>query len=313
MPVLDAPIRLGNILVERGYLTVDQIQSALAHQHQSGKSKLLGEIVVDLEYCTEDQVVECLASGYGVPYAKLEARLCDPKVTDLLPREYIERHLVFPLFCIRGVLTVAVSEPSNLFLIDELRNQAGKEIQIVASSTKDIRRMITSLPDSKVFVIDDIIEDSDQTEVTLIENAIEDIGDVEEVAGQSPVIRLVNYVIYTAVKEGASDIHIEPAERCLRVRNRIDGKLYKALEVPQHLLPAVTSRIKILGRMDVTEKRRPQDGRLKTRTPEGNEVELRLATLPTAFGEKLVMRIFDPDVLQKSFELYLSYFPSYKA
>ena len=225
MPILDAPIRLGNILVERGYLTVDQIHAALADQHQSGKNKLLGEIVVDLEFCTEDQVVECLASGYGVPYAKLEARLCDPKVTDLLPRDFIERHLVFPLFCLRGVLTVAVSEPSNLFLIDELRNQTDKEIQIVAASTKDIRRMITSLPDSKVFVIDDIIEDSDQTEVTLIENAIEDIGDVEEVSGQSPVIHLGNNVINTVGKEVATGTHIEPGEHSLRGRNPIDGNL----------------------------------------------------------------------------------------
>ncbi|MBC8356499.1 MAG: Flp pilus assembly complex ATPase component TadA [Planctomycetes bacterium] len=292
MPVLDAPIRLGNILVERGYLTVDQIQAALAQQHQSGKSKLLGEIVVDLEFCTEDQVVECLASGYGVPYAKLEARLCDPKITDLLTREYIERHLVFPLFCIRNVLTVAVSEPSNLFLIDELRNQTEKEIQIVAASTKDIRRMITNLPDSKVFVIDDIIEDSDQTEVTLIENAIDDIGDVEEVAGQSPVIRLVNYVIYTAVKEGASDIHIEPAERCLRVRNRIDGKLYKALEVPLHLLPAVASRIKIMAGLDISERRLPQDGRVHVML-DGRKIDLRISTFPGSRGEKTVIRVLD--------------------
>ncbi len=292
MPVLDAPIRLGNILVERGYLTVDQIQAALVHQSQTGKNSLLGEIVVELEYCTEDQVVECLASGYGVPYAKLEARLYDPKVTELLPREYIEQNLVFPLFCIRDVLTVAVSEPSNLFLIDELRNQTDKDIQIVAASTKDIRRMITTLPDSKVFVIDDIIEDSDQTEVTLIENAIEDIGDVEEVAGQSPVIRLVNYVIYTAVKEGASDIHIEPAERCLRVRNRIDGKLYKALEVPQHLLAAVTSRIKIMASLDISERRLPQDGRVHVML-DGRKIDLRVSTFPGSRGEKTVIRVLD--------------------
>ena len=111
-------------------------------------------------------------------------------------------------------------------------------MQIVAATTKDIRRMITTLPNSKVFVIDDIIEDNEQADVTLIEDAIEDIGDVEEIAGQSPVIRLVNYIIYNAVKEGASDIHIEPAERCMRVRYRIDGRLYKSLEVPLHLLGA---------------------------------------------------------------------------
>ena len=221
-----APTRLGNLLIERGYLTLEQLQEVLDHQNKVAKGKLLGEIIFDQQYCTEDQIVECLAAEYGVPYAKLEQRLFDPKTVDLLDREYIEKNLVLPLYCIRNLLTVVVSEPSNLFLVDELERVTGKEIQIVASTAKDIRRIIASLPNSKVFVIDDIIDDTDQTEVTLIENAIEDIGDLQEVAGQSPVIRLVNYMIYTAVKEGASDIHIEPAERCVRVRNRIDGRLY---------------------------------------------------------------------------------------
>jgi type IV pilus assembly protein PilB len=143
-----------------------------------------------------------------------------------------------------------------------------------------------------VFVIDDIIEDSEQAEVTLIEDAIEDIGDVEEIAGQSPVIRLVNYFIYNAVKEGASDIHIEPAERCMRVRNRIDGRLYKSLEVPLHLINAVTSRIKIMASMDISERRLPQDGRVNVML-EGRKVDLRVSTFPGARGEKTVIRVLD--------------------
>jgi type IV pilus assembly protein PilB len=284
--------RLGNLLIERGYLTVEQLESALSHQHETGKRKLLGEILVDLEYCSEDQVIECLAAEYGVPYAKLESRLFDQKTVDVLPREYIEKNLVLPLFVVRGALTIAVSEPANMFLIDELRTLTGLDVQIVATSTKDIRRMITTLPDSKVFVIDDIIEDTDQAEVTLIEEAIEDIGDVEEVAGQSPVIRLVNYVIYNAVKEGASDIHIEPAERCMRVRYRIDGKLYKALEVPQHLLGAVTSRIKIMAALDISERRLPQDGRVHVML-DGRKIDLRVSTFPGSRGEKSVIRVLD--------------------
>src|SRR5215813_11238232 len=193
-----APARLGNLLVERGYLTSEALEQALASQQSQRGGKLLGEIVVDLGLCTEDHVVECLADEYGVPYAKLEARLYDPKIVDLLPREYIESNLVLPLFCVRDVLTVAVVEPSNLFLIEEMRGLTHKEVQIVAATPRDIRRMITSLPDSKVFVIDDIIEDSEAHDVTLIEEAIEDIGDVEEIAGQSPVIRLVNYIVYNA-------------------------------------------------------------------------------------------------------------------
>src|SRR3989339_693611 len=113
--------RLGNLLVAKGYLSEEQLASALARQHEGSRTKLLGEILTELEYCSEDQIVECLASEYGVPYAKLDNRMYDPKVTDVLPREYIENNLVLPLFVIRGTLTVAVSEPSNLFLIDEIR------------------------------------------------------------------------------------------------------------------------------------------------------------------------------------------------
>jgi type IV pilus assembly protein PilB len=141
-------------------------------------------------------------------------------------------------------------------------------------------------------VIDDIIEDSDAHDVTLIEEAIDDIGDIEEVAGQSPVIRLVNYVIFNAVKEGASDIHIEPAEHSVRVRYRIDGKLYKALEVPAHLLNAVSSRIKIMAGMDISERRLPQDGRIHVML-ERRKIDLRVSTFPTNRGEKTVIRVLD--------------------
>ena len=287
-----APRRLGDLLLDKGYLSEEGLQTALAMQRKDSRNKLLGEILVELEYCTEDQIVECLAAEYGVPYAKLEARLHDPKIVEVLPREYVESNLVLPLFVIRDTLTIAVSEPSNLFLIDEIRSLSNLQVQIVAATPKDIRRMITTLPNSKVFVIDDIIEDSESTDVTLIEEAIEDIGDVEEIAGQSPVIRLVNYIIFNAVKEGASDIHIEPAERCLRIRYRIDGRLYKSLEVPQHLLNAVSSRIKIMASLDISERRLPQDGRVNVLL-EGRKIDLRVSTFPTAHGEKTVIRVLD--------------------
>jgi len=292
MTLTSANARLGDLLVQRGYLSAESLQSALERQRQGGRNRLLGEILVDGEYCTEDQIVECLASEYGVPYAKLDQRLFDPRVADVLPREYVENNLVLPLFVVRGVLTIAVPEPSNLFLIEEIRSLSGLEVQIVAATTKDIRRMITSLPNSKVFVIDDIIEDSEAADVTLIEEAIEDIGDIAEIAGQSPVIRLVNYLLFNAVKEGASDIHIEAAERSLRVRYRVDGRLYKSLEVPLHLLAAVTSRIKIMGGMDISERRLPQDGRVNVMM-EGRKIDLRVSTFPGARGEKTVIRVLD--------------------
>jgi type IV pilus assembly protein PilB len=286
-----APPRLGNVLVDRGYVTVEQLKESLEVQKQ-GNGQLLGEVLVERGYCTDDQVVECLATVYGVPYAKLEPRIADPKAIDVLPREYIEKNLVFPLFKVRHSLTIAVTEPTNLFLIDELHNLTGLDVQVVATSAKDLRRMITTLPDSKTFVIDDIIEDNAQAEVTLIETAIEDIADATEFAGQSPVIRLVNYIIYNAVKEGASDIHIEPAERTMRVRYRIDGRLYKALEVPLNLLAAVSSRIKIMASLDISERRLPQDGRVHVLL-EGRKIDLRVSTFPGSRGEKTAIRVLD--------------------
>jgi type IV pilus assembly protein PilB len=283
---------LGDALVELGYLSAEQLHAALANQQESSnQGKLLGELLVELDYCSDEQVAEGLSLAYGVPYAGLEQRLYDPTVVEVLPREFIEQHMVLPLFVVEKVLTLAVTEPSDLFLVDEVAAITGKYVQIVVTTRKDLSRMLTNLPNSKVFVIDDIIEDS-EADVTLIEDAIEDIADVEEIAGQSPVIRLVNYIIFNAVKEGASDIHIEAAERCVRVRYRIDGKLYKSLEVPQHLLPALTSRIKIMADLDISERRLPQDGRVHVMLNR-RKIDLRVSTFPGNRGEKTVIRVLD--------------------
>lgn len=294
MTLPEKPMRLGNSLVERGYLTPAALEEALSHQRQQAGSsgKLLGEILVELNLCTDDQIAECIAAEFGLPHARLDARLMDQKVVEVLPRDFIEQNLALPLFLVHGRLTLAISEPSNLFLVDEIRALTQLEVQLVVATAKDIRRMITTLPNSTVFVIDDIIEDQDTAEVTLIEEATEDIGNVEEVAGQSPIIRLVNYIIFNAVKEGASDIHIEPAEKCMRVRYRIDGCLYKSLEVPVHLLSAVTSRIKIMAGLDISERRLPQDGRVNVML-EKRKIDLRVSTFPGHRGEKTVIRVLD--------------------
>lgn len=284
--------RLGEILVAKGYVSAEALEQALAKQKELGPGKLLGELLVEDGICTEEQILECLAEESGIPFARLEGRLFDPAVADLLPREYIENNLVLPLFRVRDKLFVATCEPTNPFLADELRLLTHLDVHLVAATARDIRRAITTLPNARVFVIDDIIGDSSEADLTLIEEAIEDLGNIEEIAGQSPVIRLVNYIIYNAVREGASDIHIEPAERCVRVRYRIDGRLHKALEVPQHLLPALTSRIKIMASLDISERRLPQDGRIQAAL-EGRKIDLRVSIFPTIRGEKTVIRVLD--------------------
>ena len=286
----------------RGYLTSEQLQIALEDQQASAGDKLLGEVLIDRGYCPEDQVLECLAEEFGVPHVKLDNRMFDPKVFDAVPREFIEKHTILPLFKVRDVLTVAVAEPTNVFLLDQLREVAGCDIQMAIASAKDIRRMVqTYLPNTRVFVIDDIIDDASDSAVELIEEEIEDIGADADVAGLSPIIKLVNYIIYNAVKQGASDIHIEPTERQLRVRYRVDGVLHLALEPPVHLAPAVASRIKIMANLDISERRLPQDGRIHV-LMERRPIDLRVSTLPGSCGEKVVMRILDNQSINLSLE-----------
>ncbi len=298
MPLLAKKPRLGDLLVARGYLTGDQLAAALDEQADAGGKALLGELLVERGYCSDEQVVECLAGELGLPYVRLEARLFDPKSFDSLPREFVEKNTVLPLFRIRNELAVAVAEPTNVFLLDRLREAAGCDVLPVVASAKDIRRMAqTYLPNTRVFVIDDIIDDAHTASVELIEEEIADIGAATEGAGQSPVIRLVNYLIYNAVREGASDIHVEPTERQLRVRYRVDGSLYKALELPAHLAPAIASRVKIMANLDISERRLPQDGRIQV-LMEGRSIDLRVSLLPMPAGEKVVIRVLDAQAVR---------------
>lgn len=292
-PSLAARPRLGDLLVRRGFLTTEQLQEALRLQWEGGQTKLLGELLVAQQYCTEEQVLECLAVEFQIPFVRLEPRLFDPKVVELLPREFIEKHVVLPLFKVRNVLTVAVAEPSDVFLIDRLKAVSRCEIQLAIASARDIRRTLqTYLPDTQVFVIDDSAEDAQGDAIELIEESIDDIVNSTSLAGQSPVIRLVNYVIYSAVKAGASDIHVEPTERQMRVRFRVDGALQKAFELPGHVAPAITSRIKLMASLDINQTQLPQDGRIHVMM-DGRSVDLCVSTLPLTHGEKTVIRILD--------------------
>lgn len=300
--LLEPKLRLGALLVARGYLDAEALERALEEQEESRGQKLLGEVLIDRGLCSEEQVLECLSVEFGIPYVKLDNKLFDPRTFGLIPREFIEKHTVLPLFKVRETLTVAVSEPTNVFLMDQLRDLAKCRIQIALSSAKDIRRMVqTYLPNTRTFVIDDIIDDASGDAVELIQRQVADIGADADIAGQSPVVRLVNYIIYQAVKDGASDIHIEPTERQLRVRYRVDGSLYQSLEPPVLLAPAVASRIKIMANLDISERRLPQDGRVHV-LMEGRPIDLRVSTLPGTHGEKVVIRILDNRSINTSLE-----------
>ena len=285
--------QIGQLLLERGLISQEQIDLALASQKETGHRKLLGEMLVEMQFVTEDQVAEVLAGVYGVPYARISPRIADPKVLEALPREFVEKHCVMPLFLVNEQLTVAVSEPANLFLVEEIAKVSGKTVQIVAATAHDIQHTMQAyLPAANVFVIDDIVDDVQTHDFSVVEKQANDIANLEEVAGQSPVIKLVNYLIYSAVQEGASDIHIEPDENVLRVRYRVDGRLFEKLSPPYQMHAAVASRIKIMAALDISERRIPQDGGIHVQL-DGRPIDLRVSTMPAQHGEKVVIRIID--------------------
>jgi len=292
--LLENKTQLGQLLLARGVVSQEQIDAALTEQKDKGHRKLLGELLVEMSYCTENQIAAALAEAYGVPYAQISPKLCDPKAVEILPREFLEAHIVLPLFRVHDVLTVAVNEPTNVFLIDEIERISGCRARVVCSTSKDIKATLqTYLPAANVFVIDDIIDEEGLEEFTLIESITQDIGNLEEVAGQSPVVKLVNYLLYNAVRENASDIHIESDEKRLRVRYRVDGKLYEKMRPPYQMHAAVVSRIKIMAELDIAQRRLPQDGGIHVLV-EGRPIDLRVSVMPGNFGEKVVIRVIDP-------------------
>lgn len=286
-------VMLGEMLVDRGYITEKQLKQALEHQNTKGHKKLLGEVLTELNFVSEQQVLEVLAEGYGIPFVMHTARIADPKALEALPKDFMEEHKVLPLFLVRGVLTVAVSEPANLFLIEEMERITGYDVQVVATTMQEIDATIRSyLPSANVFVIDEIYEDIDDADFSIIEKQTQELSDLEEVAGQSPVVKFVNYLIFTAVQEGASDVHIEPDDHRLRVRYRVDGRLFEKASPPYKMHAAITSRVKIMSNLDISERRIPQDGDIHVML-EGRPIDLRVSTMPGKFGEKVAVRIID--------------------
>jgi type IV pilus assembly protein PilB len=286
-------LQLGQLLIQEGALTEEQLGQALSYQRQNGNALLLGEVLQKLNLCTEDDIMGSLAKAYGLPFAKISPKIADPKVIDLLPREFLEKHTVLPLFKVRDRLSLAVNEPANVFLIEEVERVTGCAVLVVCGTAKDIRATLeTHLPSANVFVIDDILDDKDAGELSLVETKLEDIADLEAAAEGSPVIKLVNYLVYSAVREGASDIHIEPDDQNMRVRYRVDGKLFEKMRPPHKMLPAIASRIKIMAGLDISERRLPQDGGIHV-LMDGRPIDLRVSTLAGQHGEKIVIRIID--------------------
>ncbi len=286
-------VRIGDALLARKIITKEQLDEALARQKQTGKEVLLGELLVAMTACTEEQVLEALADAYDLPFARINAKVADPKVVDLLPREFLEQYNILPLYKVRDTLTVAVGEPTNFFLIEEITQAAKCKVQVVVSPESDIQAMLKAhLPSANVFVIDEIIGDVAEEDLNITEQKVEDIVEMGDLSQDSPVVKFVNYLIYHAVREGVSDIHIEPGERTMRARYRVDGRLHDKVRVPMQLHPAVISRIKIMASLDISERRLPQDGSIHVMM-QGRPINLRISTIAGKLGEKAVIRIID--------------------
>jgi type IV pilus assembly protein PilB len=293
--------RLGDRLVAEKLISPDQLQRALAEQ--KGSADKLGTILVRLNFITEDSLVSFLSKQYAMPAITVAQVDPDPDVLKLVPEQIAKKHSVLPIKRIGNVLTLAMADPTNVFALDDVGFMTGLQIQPVVASEAAIRKAFERLYETGASVNDMIseLEEAD-TDVEVVEDgeaafSKADVFDLKESADEAPVVRLINMILTDAIRRGASDIHLEPYEKVFRVRFRIDGVLHEIMTPPKRLEAALTSRVKIMATMDIAERRLPQDGRIKLRYHQ-REIDFRVSTLPTIFGEKTVMRILDKEALQ---------------
>jgi len=289
--------RLGQMLVNAKLITDDQLQKALAMQQKEGGR--LGSNLVKLGFIDEDELVSFLSRQYGIPAVNLQDLEIDPGLCKLIPNDTVQKYQIMPISRTGATITVAMVDPSNVFALDDLKFMTGYNVEPVIASEATIKASINKYYDSAE-ALQDVMATLDGTEdVDLLGDDEEDVnlGDLKAAVEDAPVVKLVNLILTDAIAKGASDIHIEPYEKSFRVRYRIDGVLYETMQPPMRLRAALTSRMKIMSELDISERRLPQDGRIKLKM-KGREVDLRVSTLPTLFGEKIVMRILDKGNLQ---------------
>jgi type IV pilus assembly protein PilB len=281
--------KLGDILIARGLLTEERIAEAIQIQQKS--SKRLGQIFIDKGWAPEQEVLRALGEQLSVPYVRLRAGIYDPDVVALLDNTTARRLQVLPLQMIRGELALATVDPQAIPAFDEVEQRVGCRVRPVLARREEILNAINDAyagNTDTIGLIDDVDEDFE-----VIENLVpDDYAAIDEMAEGSPVINLVNSLVQRAVRDGASDIHIEPSRSKSRVRFRIDGVLYEVTGMKAELHPAIVSRLKVMANLDIAERRLPQDGRIQVHT-QGRAVDLRFSSLPGLFGEKIVLRVLD--------------------
>ncbi|MFW6060952.1 MAG: GspE/PulE family protein [Phycisphaeraceae bacterium] len=294
---------LGQALLDAGVITRAQLANA-RNVEQKSPGKDIGDIVHEMG-ADEPALQRVVAQLAGMSFEHIEPNQVDAlKEIHRLGLDFCERNGVLPLRAAGQRVILGVTHPDRLLVIDEVRHKLGRGVKPVVICRGELAAFIESRKEEgsgqEEVPVDQIIGDVDEDEVEVVETEEEDL-DLEKMAGESPVIRLVNYLIFNAVKEGASDIHIEPHEKRLQVRYRIDGVLFDTMNPPHHMHAAIISRLKIMANLDISERRLPQDGRIRA-VVHGRKLDLRLSTLPTAQGEKAVLRILDNRAIQVSLD-----------
>ncbi|MBW2700264.1 MAG: type IV-A pilus assembly ATPase PilB [Deltaproteobacteria bacterium] len=288
--------RLGELLVRESVISVGDLRKAQDEQRSSGGR--LGSSLVKLGMIEESELTSFLSKQYGVPAINLAEFDIDPEIISMVPRDVADKHLLIPINRSGSTVSVAMSDPSNIFAIDDIKFITGYNVEVMVASEEAVREAIERYYSAGVSY-EDVMEEFDEGEIGYGEEEEDvDIVDLESSAEEAPVVRLVNLILIDAIKKAASDIHIEPYEKTFRVRYRIDGVLYEVMKPPLKLKNAITSRLKIMSELDIAERRLPQDGRIKLKLGKGREMDFRVSVLPTLFGEKVVMRLLDKSNLQ---------------
>ena len=295
--------RLGDLLVREKIITQDQLAQALKKQKQGGGR--LGSVLVSLGFLTDEEVTNFLSRQYGVPAINLQFFEIDPNVVKLIPQETARKHQILPLSRVGASLTIAMVDPTNVFAMDDIKFMTGFNIEPVVASESAIMDRIERAyaePDPSENLDDIMASMGEEADVELQADADEiNAADLEKSAEEAPIVKLVNLILTDAVKRGAIDIHIEPYEKEYRVRFRIDGVLQNIMQPPLKLKDAITSRIKIMSKLDISEKRLPQDGRIMLKMQlngRKKQLDYRVNCLPTLWGEKIVLRLLDKENLR---------------
>ncbi|NQT46355.1 MAG: type II secretion system ATPase GspE [Candidatus Omnitrophica bacterium] len=294
---------LGQLLLDMGLVNEDQLKSALEQQQQSGN--LLGRTLVDMGFVKEDDILKALGAQTGMEFIELDKMELDDAVIDMLSAPLAKTYRIVPVKFDGESITIAMSDPMNINALDDLRFMLNKNIKAVIAREKDIDSALHKYYDSRDESVEELLGEIEKKvplpRLLETEGEIADESVLQELASHEPVVRLLNLILLQGIRDRASDIHFEPFEDEFKIRYRVDGILYNITSPPRDLSLAITSRIKVMASLDIAERRLPQDGRIAL-TIEGKGIDLRVSTLPTVFGESVVVRILDKSVVSLSLD-----------